>query len=149
MAIYGQSGYLTQVVGENLHLPAWQLSSVLGMSVLGAAVSLPVAYLTARAALSSTGSALEDAARAAGAGPLRVIARVTVPLLRPAMLNSAVLIFALCLEILGLPLFVGHRRTSTSTPATCTRRGATAGRRTRRSSAQVPCCSSSSCRCCW
>lgn len=107
MAIYGQSGYLTQVVTKNLHLPAWHLSSVLGLSVLGAAVSLPVAYLTARAALSNTDSALENAARTAGAGPLRVIARVTVPLLRPAILNSAVLIFALCLEILGLPLFVG------------------------------------------
>jgi iron(III) transport system permease protein len=38
---------------------------------------------------------------------MRVIAQVTVPMLRPAILNSAVLIFALCLEILGIPLFVG------------------------------------------
>src|SRR3569833_1559878 len=107
MAVYGRSGYLTQVVSRYLHLPVWDLSSTPGMSVLAAVITLPIAYLTAQASLSGTDSALEDAARSAGAGPLRVITTVTVPLLRPAILNSAVLIFALCPEILGLPLFVG------------------------------------------
>jgi iron(III) transport system permease protein len=36
-----------------------------------------------------------------------VIARVTLPMLRPAILNCTLLIFALCLEILGIPLFLG------------------------------------------
>jgi iron(III) transport system permease protein len=107
LAIYGQGGYLTQLVSKNLHLPAWNLSSIAGMSLLGAVITLPVAYLTVQASLSGTDSALEDAARSAGASVWRVIARVTVPMLRPAILNCAVLIFALCLEILGLPLFVG------------------------------------------
>jgi iron(III) transport system permease protein len=107
LAIYGQSGYLTQVVAVNLHLPVWTLSSIPGMAVLGAVVTLPIAYLTAQAALTGTDSALEDAARSAGAGPFRVIARITAPMLRPAIVNSAILIFALCLENLGLPLFVG------------------------------------------
>lgn len=107
LAIYGQSGYLTQVVSKNLHLPVWNLSSIPGMSLLGAVVALPVAYLTVQASLSGTDSSLEDAARSTGAGPLRVITRVTVPMLRPAILNCTILIFALCLEILGLPLFVG------------------------------------------
>jgi iron(III) transport system permease protein len=107
LAVYGQSGYLTQLVGKNLHLPVWNLSSIPGMSVLGAVVTLPIAYLTVRSALAGTDSSLEDAARSAGAGPLRVIARITVPMLRPAILNCTVLIFALCLEILGIPLFLG------------------------------------------
>jgi iron(III) transport system permease protein len=107
LAVYGQSGYLTQVVRVNLHLPAWDLSSIPGMAVLGAVVTLPVAYLTVQSSLAGTDSSLEEAARSAGAGALSVIARVTVPMLRPAILNSAVLIFALCLEILGIPLFVG------------------------------------------
>jgi iron(III) transport system permease protein len=107
LAVYGQSGYLTQMVSRNLHLPAWNLSSIPGMSLLGAVVTLPIAYLTVRAALSGTDSALEDAAGSAGAGPMRVITRVTVPMLRPAILNCTVLIFALCLEILGIPLFLG------------------------------------------
>jgi iron(III) transport system permease protein len=107
LAVYGQSGYLTQVFSVNLHLGAWNLSSIPGMAVLGAVVTLPVAYLTVQSSLAGTDSVLEDAARSAGAGPFRAIARVTVPMLRPAVLNSAVLIFALSLEILGIPLFVG------------------------------------------
>lgn len=107
LAIYGQSGYLTQVVGRNLHLPVWDLSSIPGMSLLGAVITIPVVYLTVQSSLAGTDSSLEDAARSAGAGPLRVIGRVTLPMLRPAILNSTLLIFALCLEILGIPLFLG------------------------------------------
>jgi iron(III) transport system permease protein len=107
LAVYGQSGYLTQLVSKNLHQPAWNLSSIGGMAVLGAVVTLPIAYLTTRSALSGSDSSLEDAARGAGAGPLWVIGKITLPTLRPAILDCTVLIFALCLEILGLPLFVG------------------------------------------
>jgi iron(III) transport system permease protein len=100
LAIYGQSGYLTQLAAGSLHLPTWNLSSIPG-------ITLPIAYLTVQSSLAGTDSALEDAARSAGAGPLRVIARVTLPMLRPAILNCTLLIFALCLEILGIPLFIG------------------------------------------
>jgi iron(III) transport system permease protein len=75
--------------------------------VLGATVTLPIAYLTCRSALAGTDSSLEDAARAAGASPIQVLLRITVPMLRPAVLNCAVLIFALSLEMLGIPLILG------------------------------------------
>jgi iron(III) transport system permease protein len=107
LAIYGQSGYLTQLASKNFHLPVWDLSSIPGMSLLGAVVTLPVVYLTVQSSLAGTDSSLEDAARSAGAGPMQVIARVTLPMLRPAILNCTVLIFALCLEILGIPMFLG------------------------------------------
>jgi iron(III) transport system permease protein len=107
VAVYGQSGYLTGLVSRNLHLPVWNLSSIPGMAVLGAAVTIPIAFLTCQSALAGTDTALEDAARSAGAGPLQVIARVTLPMLRPAILNCAVLIFALALEVLGIALFLG------------------------------------------
>jgi iron(III) transport system permease protein len=107
LAIYGQGGYLTQVASKNLHLPVWNLSSIPGMSLLGAVITIPVVYLVVQAALAGTDSSLEDAARSAGAGPWRVITRVTLPMLRPAIVNCTVLIFALCLEILGIPLFLG------------------------------------------
>ena len=107
LAIYGQGGYLTQVVSTTLRLPAWNLSSIPGMSLLGAVITIPVVYLTVQAALAGTDSSLEDAARSAGARPWQVITRVTLPMLRPAVVNCTVLIFALCLEILGIPLFLG------------------------------------------
>lgn len=107
LAIYGQGGYLTQLVHKNLHLPVWNLSSIPGMTLFGAVVTLPIAFLTVRASLSGADSSLQDAARSAGAGLVRVIGRITLPMLRPAILNCTVLIFALCLEILGVPLFLG------------------------------------------
>jgi iron(III) transport system permease protein len=85
----------------------WNLSSIPGMAVLAAAVTLPISFLTCQSALAGTDSSLEDAARSAGAGPLQVIRRVTLPILRPAILNSTVLTFALALEVLGLPLILG------------------------------------------
>ncbi|MCW2889835.1 MAG: rane protein [Streptosporangiaceae bacterium] len=107
VSIYGQSGYLTGLVGRNLHFPVWNLSSIPGMALLGAAVTIPIAFLTCQAALAGTDSSLEDAARSAGASPVQVIRHITLPLLRPALLNCTVLIFALSLEVLGIPLFLG------------------------------------------
>src|SRR5260370_10561070 len=77
------------------------------MSLLGAGITIPIVYLTVQAALAGTDSSPEDAARSAGAGPWRVITRVALPMLRPAILDCPLLIFALCLEILGIPLFLG------------------------------------------
>ncbi len=107
VVLYGEGGYLNQIVSSVLHLPPWRLSSVGGMALLGAAVTTPIAYLTCRAALEGKDTALEDAARSLGAGPLSVITRVTIPMLRPAILNCGVLIFALGLEVLGIPLLLG------------------------------------------
>ena len=39
LAVYGQSGYLTQLLSRNLHLPVWNLSSIPGMSLLALKVS--------------------------------------------------------------------------------------------------------------
>jgi iron(III) transport system permease protein len=77
------------------------------MALLGAVVATPIAYVTCRAALEGKDTALEDAARSSGAGPMTVLTRITVPMLRPAILNCAVLIFALGLEVLGIPLLIG------------------------------------------
>src|SRR5229473_2217272 len=106
-SIYGEGGYITQLFGKELGLPTWNLSSLAGMSVLGAVVALPVAFLTCRAALAGSDGSLEQAALSSGASPAVALRRITLPLLRPAILNSAILIFALLLETLGIPLFLG------------------------------------------
>jgi iron(III) transport system permease protein len=107
IVLYGDGGYITQAVHKLLHVPAWQLSSIPGMALLGAVVATPIAYITCRAALEGKDTALEDAARSLGAGPMTVLTHITVPMLRPAILNCAVLIFALGLEVLGIPLLLG------------------------------------------
>ncbi|WP_127358322.1 ABC transporter permease [Actinacidiphila soli] len=107
-SLYGPVGYLTQLWSTNLHLPAWNLESLPGISVLGAVVTLPVAYLTCSAVLEGGDGTLEDAVRASGGGNRQVLKSVTLPTLRSAMLDSSLLIFALCMEVLGLPLFLGR-----------------------------------------
>ncbi|MGW5255822.1 ABC transporter permease [Streptomyces sp. NPDC004012] len=107
-SLYGPSGYLTQLWHKNLHLPVWNLTSLPGMSALGAVVTLPIAHLTCKAVLEGADGTLEDAVRASGGGTARVLRTVTVPMLRSALLDSGMLIFTLSLEVLGIPLFLGR-----------------------------------------
>lgn len=108
--IWGPGGYLAGLISEHLHLPTLPLDTIPGMAVLEAVRLLPVAFLTCRAALARADSSLEDAARSSGASPLRVVRSVTVPMLRPALLNSATLIFTLAIASLGIPLLLGTPR---------------------------------------
>jgi iron(III) transport system permease protein len=80
------------------------------MAVIEAARLLPIAYLTCEASLARADSSLEDAARSAGASPVRVLRSVTIPMLRPALLNSGMLIFTLGIASLGIPLLLGSQR---------------------------------------
>jgi iron(III) transport system permease protein len=105
-ALYGPGGYAHDFVNRTLHIP-FNLTTVPGMAVLGTAVAVPVVFLVCQAALSGVDSSLENSARSVGASPLRVLGRVTLPMLRPALLNSGLLVFMLSIESLGIPLILG------------------------------------------
>ncbi|MDX6340712.1 MAG: iron(III) transport system permease protein [Trebonia sp.] len=105
-ALYGPGGYAHDFITQTLHLP-FNLSTVPGMAVLGTAVAVPVVFLVCQAALSGMDSSLEDAARSVGAPALRVLGRVTLPMLRPALVNAGLLVFTLSIESLGVPLVFG------------------------------------------
>jgi len=105
-ALYGPGGYAHDVLTQTLHIP-FDLTTVPGMAALGTATVVPVVFLICQAALSGIDSSLENAARGVGAPPLRVLARVTLPMLRPALLNSGLLVFTLSVEALGIPLVLG------------------------------------------
>jgi iron(III) transport system permease protein len=105
--VWGPGGYVSGLLKQHLHVSAIPLDTVPGMALIEAVRLLPIAYITCRAALARADSSLEDAARSAGASPLRVIRSVTLPMLRPALLNSATLIFTLALASLGIPLLLG------------------------------------------
>ncbi len=65
------------------------------------------AYLTCLAALENMDASLEDAARMSGAGPLMVLRTITLPLIRPAMLAGAFLVFAASASAFGVPALIG------------------------------------------
>ena len=107
--MWAPSGFATSWIESHtfLSMPV-NLYSIPGMALVGVGVAAPVVFLYCRNTLAAIDPSLEDAARTVGAGPLRALMSVSVRLLRPAVLNSAILVFALSVEVLGLPLVLGY-----------------------------------------
>jgi iron(III) transport system permease protein len=110
IVVWGPGGYLTNMFSQRLHVGTLAIDTIPGMALIEAARLLPIAFMTCEAALARADSSLEDAARSAGASPLRVLRNVTIPMLRPALLNSGTLIFTLAIASLGIPLLLGTAR---------------------------------------
>ena len=83
--------------------------------VLGAS-GLPLVLLAAGAALEGVDASLEEAARLCGAGPLRTLAHVSLPLALPAALSGAALVFLFSASAFGVPYLLGV----TASPPTTT-----------------------------
>jgi len=107
IVVWGPGGYLSSQIQSHLHIGTLDINTIPGMAVIEATRLLPVAYMTCEAALARADSSLEDAARSAGAAPLKVLRSVTIPMLRPALLNAGTLIFTLSIASLGIPLLLG------------------------------------------
>jgi molybdate transport system permease protein len=81
----------------------------LGVVVAETFVAMPFFVLTLESALRSVDTRLEDAARSLGASPWTVLRRVTLPLVRPALLAGAVLAWARALGEFGATItFAGN-----------------------------------------
>src|SRR5436190_15181593 len=110
IVVWGPGGYLSSFFHTHLHVGTLDINTIPGLAVIEATRLLPIGYLTCEASLTRADSSLEDAARSAGASPLRVLRNVTIPMLRPGLLNSATLIFTLSIASLGIPLLLGTPR---------------------------------------
>jgi len=105
--LYGPAGYVSLFFQQWLGETPWNLASIPGMGVLGGLAMAPAVMLFCTSSLSLMDASLEDAARSAGASPLRVVRSVTLPLLRPAIIYSVLLTFVGGLEMLSIPLVFG------------------------------------------
>ena len=106
--VYGPAGYVTSAVGHLIGVEQpWNLYSILGMALTSTVALTPIAYLYCANALRMADTSLEHAARTCGARPLRVIRTVILPMMRPPIMYSAVLIFTASLEELSIPLLFG------------------------------------------
>lgn len=74
-----------------------------GLAIIMSLKAFPFAYITVSAAMRWDMDDYAHAARLCGASPLRVMATVRVPMLLPAVLSGAVLIFIDVLGDFGLP----------------------------------------------
>ena len=103
----GPVGFYSVWATDVFGVAPWGLYSLAAMSVIAGLTHVPNVYIYASSALKNLGSDVEEAARVAGASPFRVAVSVSLPLIMPALLFSAVLIFFLGLELFGLPLVLG------------------------------------------
>ena len=90
-----------------LEAPPWRLAGP-GAILLVHAYSMYVYfYLFTRAGLSRLDAALLEAAASLGAGKVRTLFRVTLPLLRPALAGAALLTFMTSLASFSAPYLFG------------------------------------------
>jgi iron(III) transport system permease protein len=86
-------GWMAGLLGVSRYeLIGWpSIYGFLGTAVLLSFYTYPYVYILASAALRSSSRHLEEAARTTGAGPLEVLRRVTLPLLRPTIAAGSLL----------------------------------------------------------
>jgi iron(III) transport system permease protein len=105
--MYGPSGYVTLGVQAAFGGSPWNLYTIGGMAVVAAICEAPLTFLYCLNSTRMADPALEDAARVSGAGSFQTLWAVTLPLMRPALVYSAILNFTLALELLSVPLIFG------------------------------------------
>lgn len=107
ITMFGPQGYVTIYLRTLTGDDPWNLYTLAGIIVVSVFYYVPYAYLNASASLSLSDPTVEDAARIAGAGPLRTLLTVTLPLLRPSIVYSLLLVGIASLELLSVPLILG------------------------------------------
>lgn len=88
------------------HTP-FNIYSLWGMILVEGLLDMPVAYLIIAPAMASFDVALEESSRVFGAGTLRTLIRVTLPVLRPAILASFILGVVRGLAAFAVPSVLG------------------------------------------
>lgn len=106
--MYGPSGFVTLWIKGVVGFTPWNLYSVAGIAFIAGIAQAPLSYLYCLAAINAADPALEDAARGAGARSWTVLRKITVPLLRPAILYGIIFNFVVGIEMLSIPLIFGR-----------------------------------------
>jgi len=97
--------FLRQVFG--LEGAALSIYTLQGMILVEGLLDLPIAYLVIAPAMSAFDVSLEESSRVCGASNLRTLARVTLPVLRPAILAAATLVIVRSLASFAVPSVIG------------------------------------------
>jgi iron(III) transport system permease protein len=107
--LLGRQGILNQALdalfGFKYIIYGWH-----GVILAQSLALFPIAFLTLTAALSAIDPRIEEAAEDLGGGYGQVLRRVTLPLLTPPYLSSAVLIFMFNVSAFGVPTIIGGNR---------------------------------------
>ena len=105
---YGPSGVVTGFLANTLGLgPLWNLYTIPGIAVISGITMVPATILYCLSAARQQDPAHEAAGRVVGASPARILWRITLPMMRPALIYSTVMNIVAALEMLAIPLILG------------------------------------------
>src|SRR5437764_3613839 len=84
----------------------FNIYSMAGLIVVVAVASFPYVFVFTSSALDLVSSEMEDAANILGAGTLRTIFRITLPLVLPAILGGLIISFLEAIALFGAPALI-------------------------------------------
>ncbi|HSU96422.1 MAG TPA: ABC transporter permease subunit, partial [Gemmatimonadaceae bacterium] len=107
--LYGDTGVITRLVQIALRLNdvPWHLNGIGAIIFIHAYTMYVYVYLFVSAGLERYEASLDEAAIGLGAGTIRRLTRVTLPLLTPAIAGSALLVFMSALGSFSAPYVFG------------------------------------------
>jgi iron(III) transport system permease protein len=107
--LYGESGFVARAIQMLFRLEEspWRLSGAAAVLLVHAYSMYVYFYLFTRAGLARLDAALIEAAVSLGASRGRILRRVTLPLLRPALTGAALLTFMTSLASFSAPYVFG------------------------------------------
>lgn len=108
ITMYGPAGFISSAMQSWLGFVPWNLYTIPGMAITEAVALAPIAYVFCANALRNSDASLEAAAQTVGAGPFRILFSVIIPMLRPPIVYSAVLVASMSIETLSIPLLYGQ-----------------------------------------
>ncbi len=108
ITMYGPAGFVSVVASNWFGSVPWDLYTIPGMALTEAVALAPIAYVFCANALRNSDASLEAAAQTVGAGPFRILRSVVIPMLRPPIVYSSILVASMSIETLSIPLLYGQ-----------------------------------------
>ncbi|MGH3441378.1 MAG: ABC transporter permease [Nitriliruptorales bacterium] len=107
--LFGSAGWFNQLARAAglTDGTLWNVRGFDGIVFVLILTSYPLAYITVLGALNRLDPSMEEGARVSGAGLLRILRDVTIPVMRPAIASGAVLVFIYAMANFGVPAVLG------------------------------------------
>lgn len=87
---------------------SFNIYTIEGIAFVFAIYYAPYVYIFISSALRNMDPVFEEASALSGAGRLRTLTRVTLPLVLPALLSSSLLVFVLLIQLFSIPAVLGE-----------------------------------------
>jgi iron(III) transport system permease protein len=103
------NGLINLVLKDLLHVDGsiFNIYTLPGMILVEGLLDLPIAYLILAPALAAFDISLEESSKVCGASNLKTLFRITLPVLRPAILASFILVIVRSLASFAVPSVIG------------------------------------------